>query len=340
MTFEVKYRNKQGATEFLRVDAASRSEVFAILKERGISAIQVTDVTGKAKPRKLAVSGAPMSGAFKGLLALVAVCVIGAVAFMCVSKDEPKPVTEKPKVEKKSIEVVMPEIVEKASDPTPEPEKPIRATKKGTPIPDRVQPDEKGILRYPNGQRWVDPNDLHIVKHPEPRKIFKHSSENQIAVLLQLDPTRMAPFLIGKRRPYGDRFIVDFNNSLADKIEINDDDSPEDRELKEAVIGAKKDLYEAMQRGEDIAKMMNDTQRELDLMASCYNDVKSEYQRLMRDESVSDDEVEVFVKAANTVLAERGINGFTMPNLARRQAQLAVRREAMARREALKEGNQ
>ena len=46
MTFEVKYRNKQGAVEYTRVDAASRSEVFTILKERGItSVIQVLDAT-------------------------------------------------------------------------------------------------------------------------------------------------------------------------------------------------------------------------------------------------------------------------------------------------------
>lgn len=292
-----------------------------------------------AKPRKVS-SGAPMSGAFKGTLALIIVLAIGAGAYWYVTNVLPKAKeSTEEKIDKKTIAEVAPEIVERVEE-VKVPEKPIRATKKGTPIPDKVQPDERGVLRYPNGQRWVDPNDLHIVKHPEPRKIFKHSSENQIAVLLQLDPTRMAPFLIGKRRPYGDRFVVDFNNSLADKIEINNDDSPEDRELKEAVIGAKQDLYAAMQRGEDVAQVMNDAQRELDLMATCYNDVKAEYQKMLRDENVSDDEVEVFVEAANKVLADRGINGFTMPNLARRQAQLAIRREAMERKQALEKGNQ
>ena len=118
MTFEVKYRNKQGAVEYTRVDAASRSEVFTVLKDRGItSVIQVLDATGK-KPRQAASSGAPISGTIKGLMALVAVCVIGAVVFMFVSKDEPKPtVGEKKPAKEKRIEVVTPEVVEKVEPP-------------------------------------------------------------------------------------------------------------------------------------------------------------------------------------------------------------------------------
>lgn len=299
-----------------------------------------SNIGGKSEtPKKSANSATQRVSLTHGIIALVAIVVIGAVVRFCLNTSATNPVAqEEVQAEQKGIEEVVPEMPVLVVEKT-EPKDDVRRTPKGTPIPDKVQPDEKGVLRYPNGQRWVDPNDLHIVKHPEPRKIFKYSSENQIAILLQLDPTRMAPFLIGKRRPYGDQFVVDFNKSLSSTIEINEDDSPEDRELKEAVIGAKKDLYEAMQRGEDVAKMMNDAQRELDLMASCYNDVKAEYQRMLKDETVSDDDVETFVEAANRVLADRGINGFTMPNLARRQAQLAIRREALSRRESQQEGN-
>ena len=49
MNFEVKYRNKQGEVEVLVLDVASKSEVWPILKERGISAISVTASTGKKR---------------------------------------------------------------------------------------------------------------------------------------------------------------------------------------------------------------------------------------------------------------------------------------------------
>lgn len=209
---------------------------------------------------------------------------------------------------------------------------PVRRSQKGTPIPDSVRPDARGILRYPGGLRWVDTNDLHIVKHPQKRLLFTHACDNQIATLLTLDPTRMAPFLVGRRRPYGPQFVEDFKASLAALPEAYDkDDTPEEAEVRKAVIETKVELKARMDAGEDIAQVMNDTQKELDRLCQYHAELKQELSKIERDETFCDDDVRDYVAAANKLLEKQGIAGFTMPDLLHRQVRLRLMRERRER---------
>ena len=240
--------------------------------------------------------------------------------------------------EGRRIVAVAPEIAPTTSTVQPEPEKPAgRTTAKGTPIPDNVQPDARGVMRYPNGQRWVDPNDLHIVKHPQKRKLFKRTCDNQLAIMLTLDPTKMAPFLIGKRRPYGDLFVKEFRDSLNDKYEADPDDTEEEKAVRQMVIETRAELKAAMDRGEDIAKLMNDTQAELDRLCQYQDVLKKELQAIQYDESVSDKDFESFVKAANQMLEKQGMKGLTMPHVVTRQARIKKMKELISRKEKTNE---
>ena len=218
--------------------------------------------------------------------------------------------------------------------PKTEPKKPAgRVTAKGTPIPDKVRPDERGVMRYPNGQRWADPNDLHIVKHPQKRKLFKRTCDNQLAILLTLDPTKMAPFLVGRRRPYDDSFIKDFHDSLSDTYEADPNDTEEEKAVRQMVIETRVELKAAMDRGEDIAKLMNATQEELDRLCHYQDILKKELQDIQYDESVSDEEFENYVNAANQLLEKQGLKGLTMPNIVTRQARIKKMKELLSRKE-------
>ena len=204
----------------------------------------------------------------------------------------------------------------------------VRRSRKGTPIPDSVQPDARGVLRYPGGLRWIDTNDLHIVRHPQKRKLFTHACDNQIATLLTFDPTRMAPFLVGRRPPYGRQFVEDFKASLSDLPEAHDEgDTPEEAEVRKAVIETKAELKARMDAGEDIAQIMNDTQKELDRLCQYHAELKRELKRIERDETFSDEDVRGYVASANRLLEKQGIAGFTMPNLLHRQVRLRLMRE-------------
>lgn len=266
-------------------------------------------------------------------MGIVAIAFVAVALMFCTTPDEKEVEQNTPK--RGTITEVEPTPAAPVqAEPVEEPvvEDNVRRTAKGTPIPDRVQPDERGILRYPNGQRWVDPNDLHIVEHPKPRKLFKRTCDNQLAIILTLDPSKMAPHLIGRRHPYGDAFIKDFHDSLYDTYEDDPEDTEEEAEVRRAVMETRKELKAAMDRGEDIAKLMNDTQDELDRLCQYQDTLKKELREIEYDESISDEDFEDFVKAANQMLEKQGLKGLTMPNIATRQAKLIKLREHLERK--------
>ena len=335
--YVVTTRNAKGLREERAYTAENRSDLFKKLAADGIQAISVREGTLGKKPRKVASNSAPSKA--RGLFAAAIVVLIAGAAVWWMWPEQGKVVEEKKGESKKQMEAAPVQSIKVKSEPKAEvkPEKPKRLTKKGTPIPDRVQKDAKGVYRYPNGQRWVDPNDLNIVKHPKPRLLFKNTSENQIAVLLRLDPTRMAPFLIGRRLPYGERFVKDFVKSLDETPVVYDkNDTPEEAALRQAVIETKAELKAAMDRGEDIAKIMNDTQKELDRLCQYHNDLKKLVKEAVDNPEFTDKDVEDYVTAANAMLKKQGLNGLTMPNLVNRQARLLMMKERKKALEAKK----
>lgn len=316
MTFEVKYRNKQGATEYLRVDADSRAEVFAVLKNRGItSVIQVTDATGK-KPRKAATGGAPISGKLKGLVALVAVCVVGAVAYLLVSQDAPKPTkpVEK-KVEKKSIEVVKPEYtpVERPVVAKVEPPKPKKYWQEDVMPPNLSEAQQrkwKHMHRPPPGYT----NDTSRTEAPPEYAIFDHPCENTIAGYLTMTPGET---LVGSPS-FGKKFTEKFLESLKNPIVITQDDTPEQAELKRLMIDTKIDLKARYDEGEDIGKILENTHEEYQRLASLKMDIQQAFSEFKNNPDATMEDVDDFLKAANKLLEEKGVAPLTMSPIAKR----------------------
>lgn len=339
MTFEVKYRNKQGAVEYTRVDAASRSEVFTVLKDRGItSVIQVLDATGK-KPHKVASSGAPISGTIKGLMALVAVCVIGAGVFMFVSKDEPKakPVEEKKPTKEKRIEVVTPEILPKAVEKPVEEKKVdeaelVRERNKakgypqnpwGTPIPKDLEYKPHWEYTAEDYAR-IDPGykERHERFLEEQAKIpWSHPCECEIARLIFTRPGD--PVL---DMPISKGFVDQFLKSIETPIIVSKDDSPEVAEQKKEMIEVKKYLKEQLDEGRDIVSILEDTKKALaDLNG--LRDALTQELREIEKSAQSEQEIDDYVAAANQMLAEKGGGEIRLPLSA---ARLRLRRAARA----------
>lgn len=333
MLFTVTYREKDGAKVEVEIEAANRSDCFAQCKARGIAPLGV----------RVGGSGARVASSNRrGLFLTVAIlctAVIGGGAWWWFATHPagapyPAPASQKhPSTERPAKQVVAkpPKVVQEDT-PTSQPVVPpaaVRATPRGTPIPDNVQPDEFGVLRYPGGLRWVDTNDLHIVKHPRKKQLFKHHSENSIAMILTLDPARMAPFLVGHRPKFGQRFVEDFKASLYDETPPSEDDTEEDREVRKAVMDVKREMAEALKRGEDIAKIMNDAQDELDRLVSYRDTLVKQLKEIRLDEKYTDEDVESFTAAANKMLKSQGMQELRTPNLTYRQTMLQRRRERM-----------
>lgn len=324
MTWRVTYRTKDGKQASALFEAVSREDLFEQLSAKGISAIRVEQ--GRVAKAKRTQNPHVTWGA----LAAILIAGVAIAVWLTASRNPQSTESEEPGA-KRTIKAVDPLVATSTSTPKPqaEPEKPVRRSAKGTPIPDNVQPDERGVLRYPGGLRWVDTNDLHMVKHPRKKQLFKHHSENSIATILTLEPEKMAPFLVGRRPKFGQRFVDDFKASLYDEPEFPDDDTPEERELRNEVLAVKKEMAEALNRGEDIAKMMNDAQEELDRLVTFHDALMKQLREIKNDETYSDNDVSDFTEAANQMLKGQGLKELATPNLTYRQFMLQRRRERL-----------
>ena len=349
MTFTVTYRGADGALVTEAVEATNRTECFAQMKAQGIVPLSVKegdsvsrrgrgdrrDERGKngraeSRRRKTCRDGTGKKPFTVICYLFAAIAVIAAIAlwWWFGRGIEAAPQDDGLKRPSGLVKEVTPAAAPPAAAPVAT--NVVRVTAKGTRIPDNVQPDEFGVLRHPGGLRWVDTNDLHIVKHPRKKRLFKHHSENSIATLLTLDPEKMAPFLVGRRPKFGQRFVDDFKASLYEEVEFPEDDTEEEREVRKAVVEVKKEMAAALERGEDIAKMMNDAQEELDRLVSYRDTLVKQLKTVKLDEKFSDADVEDFTAAANQMLKEQGLKELRMPNLTYRQFMLQRRRERAA----------
>ncbi len=134
-------------------------------------------------------------------------------------------------------------------------------------------------------------------------EIFRHSSENTIAALLSL---RAGDVLIGEP-DYQGSFAENFRQSLQEPIKIEETDTPEQVELKHAVIEAKEELKKAMNRGEDIEKIIIAARRECQELARAKQIMMADVYDFVDKEAVTKDDVETYVEAANKLLEAKGI---------------------------------
>ena len=168
---------------------------------------------------------------------------------------------------------------------------------------------------------------IYFLEHPPVRSfhparsrvnIFKQPSDRKIAAVLMVKPGNWM-----LRPPtFGERFDSDFAAAMKVPIEISDEDSPEDRELKEAVVSVRNEISERIKAGESASSIM---QNEIDSLAQLGRYKRELFKQLgeiKRDAKYSDADVKDFVTAANEMLTKQGLPGFKMPSLVARQVSL------------------
>ena len=131
---------------------------------------------------------------------------------------------------------------------------------------------------------------------------FKHPVENEIAALIMAQPGEP---LVGE--PDYSNMKQDFVNALIDKIEISEDDSEMDRELKQNVEELKKELAERVKNGEDIVEIFKEARRELRLSADYKQNLNEVVLEQLYDPDISDEDLATTMQAANKMLEDKGI---------------------------------
>jgi hypothetical protein len=241
--------------------------------------------------------------------ALVVVAVVGIVAWLIMGGEKPLEKAEPPKEKKTSpIKTVAPDLT--PAKPVVKDEPPAMRTNRWGEVVKRKKPetyvDERGILRYKKGNgRVPTPDDF-----KNPIRIstrgnmheFKHPVENEIAALIMAQPGEP---LVGE--PDYSNMKQDFVNALIDKIEITEDDSEMDRELKQNVEELKKELAERVKNGEDIVEIFKEARRELRMSADYKQNLNEVVLEQLYDPDISDEDLAATMQAANKMLEDKGI---------------------------------
>jgi len=246
---------------------------------------------GAARPPIAPKKSSP--SALRGLIAGAVVVAIAAVAYFVLTGDNSEP---KAKVEKKASAI---------KEVTPAPAPKGKNSKKIDAAAPRTVGEGSLSVKAANttNQPVNKPKDeVDVDLRKFQKRTFEFDSEEQIAMLLKTKP---GDFILGDCE-CGDGFVKDFNESLFKKIEIKDDDDEDTRQLKLDVTAAKAELKAAMDRGEDITKIIKDAYYDLQRIGRYKDEVEQMVAEMRKDDKVSYEDYEDLVTAANKMLEEKG----------------------------------
>lgn len=211
----------------------------------------------------------------------------------------------------------------------------VKQTKAKSEKPKERPPQRVGEIR--DGYRLLCDGTLHRVlgvvtntpgKFSIADKTFKHSADVELGNLLMVEP---GDDLLGDTAGMYRGFNKEFDEALTEPIEYSDDDTPIQREMKQAVNELRKELKDRRANGEDIEKIMEDTRNQLKELSLYRQELEDEVRKLSTDDLTQND-YEDLVAAANQMLKERGIKPLEMPSTVRHAIRLRkIQEEAAAK---------
>ena len=163
-----------------------------------------------------------------------------------------------------------------------------------------IGPDGRPYYVPPPGRKVVTNK---IAEVNEPYMIFKHHYQNELACYMTLKP---GDSLMGDRH-YSDRFVKEVVETMSLPIEDEETDTPEQRQLRQEMREAMKVLREQVDSGRDVREIFRETRRELQELSRYKRDLEMELRKIRKDETVSDDDVDIAIEAANKMLDAKGI---------------------------------
>lgn len=174
--------------------------------------------------------------------------------------------------------------------------------------PTKVGEELNGYVMLPNGKmhrrrgvRTVEPGG---VDRSHPSAIFDHSTDNEFAVILTLKPGET---LIGGPLRHSGNYRESFLESLKTPIIVNKDDPEDVQALKRAVIETRLQMKDALDRGEDIGKIVEESYVEAQKLSLYKDTLREQINEAFRNEDMTDQELDELIAAANRMLEDKGI---------------------------------
>ena len=134
--------------------------------------------------------------------------------------------------------------------------------------------------------------------------IFDHGTDNEFAALVSLKPGES---LIGGPLHHGGDYTAAFLKSLETPIIVTKDDTAEVKELKRAVIEARKAMKDAIDAGEDPRKVMQQAYDDARKLSTYKSEIRSQVNKLLREGDYTDKDIDDLIGAANKMLESKGI---------------------------------
>lgn len=217
--------------------------------------------------------------------------------------------TEKTKSSGKKIERTNRPIKKKYAAMTNEEKLRYYKEKYGDNIPSNLKP----IVYY-----LENPPKRNFKPNSRPESIFHNKSEREIAAFLLAEPGRVMIRPVN----FDIAFDKNFEESLLKEIEFTPDDTPEQKELKSAVIETKKELLAMKSKGKKPSEVMNEAANELYQLGQYRSQLEKEVLSVRNDPNKSSQDLIETVMAANIMLKEKGLKPIRQPNLFIRKALL------------------
>lgn len=239
---------------------------------------------------------------------LLGCVIVGTIASLCLILSD------------KSKEVQRKEGITSVRKPKPKKAKPVVSRKNQEPSKAKESTSKKPVEKKKDmwmGREIVSTkvvtngNDLIITridtegkKHKEfttiQKRLFKHPIDITLAILLTTPEGALTPPL----PPLGSRADDQFLKALRTPIEISEDDSPEDKRIKELVIAAREQMLEELGNG----KSVNEVIEEHCTFADSNNRFRAEAMVQYKELYNSGDEAmaEEFRTKANQMISEKG----------------------------------
>lgn len=273
-----------------------------------------------AKPTKsTAANSAPMSGAFKGIIALLVVAIIAGLAYVCLTNGDVKDKVMD-KLPKKQIAEVEADIANPKDVDIAEP-------LEEKPAPKPLGPQRVGELR--DGYRLLPSGRLHkvhgVITSGVQRvslidRTFSHDSDCMLAHLLVLEP---GSGVVGDSRDIYDGFEEEFEKSLKEPIVYDKDDDAYVKELKAGVQALRNELVERKKAGENIIDVLCETRDQMQQLGLYKQELENQVLDVADGEMTQQD-YEDLVKAANIMLDERGCEPLELPATLKHAMRLKV----------------
>lgn len=325
MTFTYTYRDASGATKSEVIEASARSEVFGVLKQRGIVPLSVRE-GGR-------LSGSADRGGTRGSknikIALVAIAaavvllslIIGTMSLGKDSSGKSKKTKGDSFQRVAKGEKASP--VKDAAAKTSVGKSAVATVAKKTAVPsNEIAVIDSNAPTLPDPTGNVPPPAVSL-----PPSTFDTASDQVIAMALQADEHGMAPMPLSKD------LEKEFLESLKREIVILDTDDEQTKALKEEVMATRTEIKKLLDQGQSFNQIMQEHQKLANENAKIRDDATVELKKILDSGDVEG--AKAYKRKINIALGQMGIKGLSIPvTEEEREERAASRRERMLERRA------